>query len=101
MVKEEEGKYRSVLNHYIFYRYPFIAASPDGLFDDFIVEVKCPWILRDSDPDDLSKLSNSQKANFCCVKVGNEYQLKRSHPYFCQVQAQMFCSGLTKAKFAI
>ena len=35
-------------------KYPFLAASPDGFFRDFIIEIKCPYILRDAKPDDLT-----------------------------------------------
>ena len=82
-------------------RYPFIGASPDALLDDCVVEVKCPWILRNTYPDDLDSLKSQQRSNFCCIKTDSGLQLKKNHPYFLQVQTQMFCTGMKKAKFVV
>ena len=83
------------------FRYPFIGGSPDGLLDDSVVEVKCPWVLRDSKPDNFSKLSKQQISSFCSEKTPTGLVLKRSHAYFTQVQVQMWVTGKKNAIFCI
>ena len=83
------------------FRYPFIGASPDGILDEYVIEIKCPMILKDTDPDDLSNLSASQKSNFCCHKTDEGLKLKKNHPYYSQIQCQMFVTGFKKGLFVI
>ena len=68
---------------------PMFAVSPDRLFNDFLIEVKCPFVLRHTTPYDLDSLSASQRSNFFCEKTFNgELRLKRKHKYYAQVQLQ-------------
>lgn len=85
--------------------YPFLGCSPDSISRDrsFLVEVKCPHSLKDTVPWDFSKLEN-KSAHFNEIigydKSGNAIlQLKRSHKYYCQVNMQMFVTGIHETKF--
>ena len=69
---------------------------PDG-----VVEIKCPWVLRDSKPDDFSKLSKAQIASFCCEQTANGLVLKKSHKYYGQIQLQMWVTGMKYGIFCI
>ena len=84
-------------------RLPFIGASPDGLLDsESLVEVKCPYMLKDAFPWDLDKLNVSQKSSFCCTLTADKkLVLKRSHPYFTQIQVQMMVTGRKTCDFII
>ncbi len=49
------------------------------------LEVKCPYSLRDVTPKDACSQSS-----FCChLNSSGELELKKSHPYYAQVQGQM------------
>jgi len=70
---------------------PWCAASPDGLLLDNngkleVLEIKCPYSCRDT----------NISVNY--VKDG---QLLRSHPYFCQVQFQMYVTNARKCHFFV
>ena len=80
---------------------PFIGASPDGIFNDTLIEIKCPYILRNSLPDDLSGLTPAQKNSFCCIKTPNGLALRKTHQYYYQVQCQMYVTGYKKTLFII
>ena len=93
----------SILNCGLFVSksHSFIGASPDGIYDDCLVEIKCPFILRESEPTDFSNLSKQQKWNFCSKITPDGLRLKKNHNYYCQVQVQMFVTGYSKTLFAI
>ena len=87
--------------------YPMFGASPDALYKDHVIEVKCPYILRDTDPNDLDSLLPDQRINHfrektcnppCMVKC-EHYKLKRDHKYYAQCQLQMFVTGMKKTIF--
>ena len=60
----------------------WLGASPDGLVDDeWIVEIKCPYGLRNDKTVENFKLLSQQQY------------------YYAQVQYEMLCSGRTKAYF--
>jgi hypothetical protein len=81
--------------------FPFLGASPDGLWKGHVLEVKCPYILREHHPLDIEKLTPGQRNAFCCQKVNGALKLKHSHKYFWQIQCQLFVTGATMAKFII
>ena len=56
------------------------AINPFGL-----VEVKCPYASRNRTPFEAASCGNF----FCEVDQQGNLNLKRNHPYFCQVQGQM------------
>ena len=76
--------------------HPFIGASPDAyVFDPSSVnqfglaEIKCPYKYRELTPTDACKHSD-----FCCKLAiqpdGTSIaELKRTHPYYCQIQGQL------------
>lgn len=62
----------------------WLAASPDGIFKDntgelCLLEIKCPFSCRDS-----------------VINVGyiTGGELNQSHPYYCQIQIQLYCCDL-------
>lgn len=65
--------------------HPFLGASPDGiLFDEYIIEVKCPY---------SAKYGDITKTNVPYLElVDGELTLKKTHPYYAQVQGQLFCT---------
>lgn len=67
-----------IMNHKV---HPFFAASPDGLHEDFVLEIKCP---------------NTQKTFETYVDVK-----KLSKKYFAQIQLQMYITGKSKALLAV
>lgn len=65
--------------------HPFLGASPDGLFgDDCVVEVKCPYTakLQAISPNTVPYLE----------LINGDLFLKKNHPYYTQIQGQMFCT---------
>ena len=60
---------------------PFFAASPDGLHEDFVLEIKCP-----------------NNANTFGQYIDID---KLSKKYFAQIQMQMFITGKSKALLAV
>ena len=74
---------------------PYLAASPDGIInDDTSIEVKCPYTARDKmiSPATISFLVNGQD------KVTT---LDTTHPYYFQVQGQMFCANKKLCLFIV
>ena len=70
--------------------YPWIHATPDFLVSCSCCglgcgEVKCPICVEQCDFD-----SYVLKKNACLEKVAGNFQLKRTHNYFFQVQQQLF-----------
>lgn len=62
-------------------KHPLFAASPDGLHDDFVLEIKCPGT-----PNTFQMYTNIDKLN---------------KKYFAQIQLQMFVTGKKKALLAV
>ncbi|XP_043245276.1 uncharacterized protein LOC122393392 [Amphibalanus amphitrite] len=70
-----------------------LAASPDGIVGDKVIEVKCPYSIRKSaiSPSNYSHIE---------IKEG-ALMLKRSSPYWWQVQTQMFCTDKVECDFVV
>lgn len=67
-------------------QYPFLAASPDGMFDNKgLVEVKCPAKAKDLTPVEAVK----NKVIKYCTEYEGEIFLKKNHNYYYQVQGQL------------
>ena len=65
------------------------AASPDGIFRDCLLEIKCPFILQNTVPEDLDALTVDLRRNFCLEKNENgRICLKKQHKYYAQCQLQ-------------
>lgn len=73
-----------------------LGASPDRIVVDRntnehgLLEVKCPYVLEKFFPNELQKLTPSQRRAFCCtLDENNDLLLKSTHKYYFQVQMQM------------
>lgn len=62
-------------------QFPWMGASPDGLADDFVLEIKCPY---------------TPKTYECYIDVN-----KLSKKYFAQIQLQMHMTHKTKALLGV
>ena len=84
-------------------KYPFLLASPDGLYGENLIEVKCPYILAETTPWDLKSLKKPQRQRHFCESTGNGrgIALKRSHKYFAQVQMAMLVTGFRNTVFIV
>jgi hypothetical protein len=53
-----------------------MGASADGLVvdgnDSGLIEIKCPYVLRNLRPTDIDKLSRQQRYSFCAKVNNNE-----------------------------
>ena len=72
--------------------YPFLGVSPDSVVHDptssnpfGLAEVKCPYSARNL----LLPVEAGKVPNFFCDVIDSKLKLKRSHPYYSQVQGQM------------
>lgn len=79
----------------------FLAATPDMLVECSccgagVVEVKCPWKVKDGRLTDLLKDANS-----CVREVDGELKLKPTHRYYYQIQVQMFVRKKSYADFVL
>ena len=89
---------------YFSFRYPFIGASPDGIFEDFLLEVKCPLVLKDTTPTNISNLTPEQRKDFFLISSEtsqDQVELKKTHKYYSQIQFQMYITGYKKSKFIV
>ncbi|CAC5384454.1 unnamed protein product [Mytilus coruscus] len=93
--KYEQDFGRSPVNCGIYVRksHPFIAASPDGIINDTVVEVKCPFVAKD-------KMISPKTIPFLLYNDG-KLMLNESHNYYYQVQGQMFCTNLKNCHFVV
>ncbi|XP_063384478.1 uncharacterized protein LOC134670606 [Cydia fagiglandana] len=65
--------------------FPFLAASPDGLLgDETVIEVKCPYAAR--------YMPITAVTVPYLESIVGKLHLKRNHPYFYQIQGQLYCS---------
>ena len=77
---------------YISVLHPFLGASPDGAVYDVnasgspygFAEVKCPYSKRH-----LTPVEASESPGFCCTIQDGQPKLRRTHPYYSQVQGQL------------
>ena len=79
--------------------YPHLGASPDGIISclccgDGLVEVKCPYSIRDESP------TTTEKANFYLKPLPDGGRaLSKSHNYYYQVQGQLIILNLPFCDF--
>lgn len=76
--------------------FSFLGASPDGfiLAENAILEIKCPYEGRND------KITVGKKFP-CLENRQNKVCLKKTHPYFFQVQGQLNISGASHCYFVI
>ena len=65
---------------------PMFGASPDGIFKDCLLEIKCPWVTRNTYPNDIKSLKTpAQRYNYpCFINDDGDLELKQGHKYFAQ-----------------
>ena len=82
--------------------FPQFACSPDGVFQDYLIEIKCPFALKDTTATNISSLTSSQRKTFFLIESGeNSVELDKRHYYYSQVQWQLYVTGFKKAKFCV
>ena len=74
-------------------KYPNYAATPDSITENLIIEVKCPYSIREKDPN--------VNPPYYCQMIDGKPRLKKSHDYFAQIQRQLFVLGYKKAHFVV
>lgn len=76
----------------------FLAASPDGLIEcDGIIEIKCPYSIKDITPKDAVQ---SGKLKFATIQNG-KCNLKTNDNYYFQIQGQLHVTQRTYCYFVI
>ena len=61
-------------------------ATPDGIYEDCLLEIKCPYVMRNTTPNDIQSLETpAQRYSYpCFINADQKLQLKRGHKYFAQ-----------------
>ena len=80
---------------------PWLCSSPDRkvIDRDFgfeLVEIKCPYTLKNLRPEDACKYPC-----FYCEIVEGKPRLKREHDYYYQIQGQLGICGLAWCNFVV
>ena len=83
----------------IYSKNSFLGASLDGIVqcnqDTWGLEIKCPYSKYNS------TLSSALTDKKFFLKKNDTIELKRSHPYYYQIQGQIYCSGLKRVDLAV
>lgn len=69
--------------------FQFLGTSPDGKYEDGIVEIKCPASLANFSLDDAMKKHAFWKLD----KVSNNYIINKNHNWYYQIQGQLHITG--------
>ncbi|XP_060858281.1 uncharacterized protein LOC132935681 [Metopolophium dirhodum] len=78
--------------------YHFLAASPDGLIeDDGIIEIKCPYTIKDLTPEDAIQ---NGKLKFATV-IDGKLNLKTNDNYYYQIQGQLHITQRAYCYFVV
>merc|ERR1711862_423204 len=88
---EKENGRTTKCGLFIHKKYPYLGATPDRIWRNKLLEIKCSYVLRDVKPDKngIGSLDNDHQRNHCLEIGGNGptgVRLKRTHPYFKQCQ---------------
>ena len=86
--------------------HPWLAASPDGLVVDPQEESSAQGVVEYKNPYNAREMTISEAVkkvkDFCLVEDENgQTTLKKSHPYYYQVQATMFCTKRNWCDFVV
>ncbi|KAK7153600.1 hypothetical protein R3I94_007097 [Phoxinus phoxinus] len=74
-----------------------LGASPDGLVEpSALLEVKCPHSQRN-----MTITEAVQSSSFCLRMEGGSYVLKEDHPYWHQVQGQLYITARELCYFVV
>ncbi|XP_035981353.1 uncharacterized protein LOC118556891 [Fundulus heteroclitus] len=84
-------------------KFPEVGASPDGLVHCICcgrgcIEIKCSYKYRDLT---VIEACNSSDRNFCLELQEGEMRLKPQHPYYKQVQTQIFVTETEYCDFVM
>ncbi|KAK9962094.1 hypothetical protein ABG768_019065 [Culter alburnus] len=84
-------------------KFPQVGASPDGLVQctccgKGCIEIKCPYKYRNNT---VEEACSSCDKDFCLEVVDGELQLKKSSPYYKQVQTQIFVADAEYCDFIL
>ena len=79
----------------------FLGATPDGIFNNCCVEVKCPYTRREEDQEDWKKMTNTELGTFFLKNTDEGLKLNDKHIYFTQCQIQMYVLGLKMTHFVV
>lgn len=77
--------------------FPFLGASPDGVYAGGIVEIKCPSSLANMNLDQAKAKHTFWKYD----KIQNCYTINKNHNWFYQVQGQLQITKNDTCMFAI
>ncbi len=76
--------------------HPFIAASPDGMVGDIVIEVKCPYSAKHR------TINNVSVPYLVLVNNNNDdLMLDKKHDYFYQIQGQLFVTEKKLCHFVV
>lgn len=81
--------------------WPFLAASPDGVIKctcckEGVLEIKCPYNGR----EDRARVLATQDSS-CITIVDGAMKLREHHPYYYQIQMQMFVCKVNYCDFVL
>ncbi|KAK7899652.1 hypothetical protein WMY93_020505, partial [Mugilogobius chulae] len=84
-------------------RFPELGASPDGLImcdccGKGCLEIKCPFKYRSSS---IKHALETHDKHFCLELSRDGLTLRKSHPYYAQVQAQIFVTCSNHCDFVV
>uniref|UniRef100_A0A672I0X1 YqaJ viral recombinase domain-containing protein n=1 Tax=Salarias fasciatus TaxID=181472 RepID=A0A672I0X1_SALFA len=101
--KQHNGQQVAKCGFFINPAFPEVGASPDGTVrciccGNGCIEIKCPSKYKHSTIHDACLAGDS---NFCLHIVDGEIQLKQGHPYFTQVQTQIFVTDSKYCDFIV
>ena len=83
-------------------QWPFIGASPDGIISCHcctkgVLEIKCPYCHR----EESIEVAAANDRKFCLNERNGSLYLDHSHPYFYQVQTQIFVCNVLYCDFCV
>ena len=89
-------------------KYVGLSCSHDGWVTSLkrkprVMEIKCPYSLRDSHPKNFDKALKKRSLSMFCLKrdESGKIKLKKEHAYYDQVQMEMAMTEATKCEFVV
>ena len=94
-LEEERGVVVQSCGLFVSAKYPYLAATPDGITTDHIIEVKCPYKGR-------NEIIRKSTVYFSFLEeVDGKLNLKKNHSYFAQIQGQLLICGREKCVLVV
>lgn len=86
--------------------HPYLAASPDGVVTcpchgDYLIEIKCPFTHRHSSVKDAAEKDAKFPLRLSLPDGQGSFEMSKTHPYYYQVQLQMFVTGIHRCFFIV